>query len=248
MNTVRSQVLDAIRGGLVILMVIYHGAYIAVLTGLSSLELYQGFWWIFPRTIAAGFVAVSGWSLAGKKARGSPFNSFLARAVRLALPALAITVISAVVFRKGFVFFGILHLLAASSILLWPFLGRPVPAIATGLAVMAGGLVLGNQRFDMFYLAWLGFRPAGLYPVDYLPLLPWFAWGLFGAGARELLSRLGTKTYPDSGAKNLRTRKFSVPGMLKPLQYAGRYSLPIYLIHLPALYGLALLLARLIKA
>ena len=35
------------------------------------------------------------------------------RAGRLAIPALAITVISAVMFQKGFVFFGILHLLAA---------------------------------------------------------------------------------------------------------------------------------------
>ena len=238
-TTERSLSLDAIRGALVILMVVYHAAYISVLSGLVNLQLYEGFWWIFPRTIAAGFIAVSGWSLAGKKARGSGFRSFAVRAGRLAVPALAITAISAIMFHKGFVFFGILHLLAAASIMVWPFLGRPVLALATGLAFMAGGLALGGQRFVWPYLAWLGFRPAGLHPVDYLPLLPWFAWCLFGAAAADLAIRYNLAR---GNRIPLRT------ALLRPLAYAGRHSLTIYLIHLPALYGLASLVALLTRS
>lgn len=232
----RSQAVDAIRGLLVILMVIYHAAYMTVLSGLAHFGLYEGFWWIFPRTIAAGFIAVSGWSLARKGVRTSGFKAFLVRAGRLALPALAITVISALLFRKGFVFFGILHLLAASSILAWPFLGRPALAVLTGLAVMGAGLLLGGQRFHWPYLAWLGFRPADLYPVDYLPLLPWFAWCLFGVAAGDLMSRHNHTFDPGTPWQ---------AAILKPLSYLGRHSLGIYLVHLPVLYGLSSLLALL---
>ena len=235
--TQRSMALDAIRGGLVILMILYHAAYIAVMTELAYFELYEGFWWYFPRTIAAGFIAVSGWSLAGKKARGSNFKAFLVRAGRLAIPALVITAISALMFRQSFVFFGILHLLAASSVLVWPFLGRPVLALAAGIAVMGGGIALGGQRFDWPYLAWLGFRPAGLYPVDYLPLLPWFAWCLFGAAARNLILRLA----PWRGLDTASAPQW-LTASLTPLVWVGQHSLGMYLVHLPLLYGLASLL------
>jgi uncharacterized membrane protein len=224
-------------------MILYHAAYVSVLSGLVHFELYEGFWWIFPRTIAAGFIALSGWSLAGKRDRGSGFKAFLVRAGRLAIPALGITVVSAVMFQRSFVFFGILHLLAASSVLVWPFLGRPALALAAGIAVMGGGIALGGQRFDWPYLAWLGFRPASLYPVDYLPLLPWFAWCLFGAAAKDLVLRqvqVGNQDTP------------RVPTWQGPfwgaLVSVGRHSLIIYLAHLPVLYGLASLLALLIRS
>lgn len=236
----RSMTLDAIRGALVILMVFYHAAYIAVLAGLANLELHQGFWWFFPRSIAAGFLAVSGWSLAGKKAKCSVFREFLVRAGRLAIPAMAITVISGIMFGRGFVFFGILHLLAVSSILSWPLLGRPVLALATGCAVMVGGLLLGGLRFDWPYLAWLGLRPAGLYPVDYLPLLPWFAWCLFGAATRDLVFPWWHEGHSPG--------KPWLVAILRPVAWSGRHSLAIYLVHLPALYGLARLIALLSRS
>lgn len=238
----RSLALDAIRGGLVILMILYHTAYLAVMAGLVHIELFEGFWWVFPRTIAASFIAVSGWSLAAKKTRGGIFKTFLVRAGRLAIPALAITAISALMFRQGFVFFGILHLLAAASILAWPFLGRPALALATALVVLGAGLALGGQRFEWPYLAWLGFRPASLYPVDYLPVLPWFAWCLLGTAARDLTLRIAPWQILDSSAAPQGQVFF-----LKPLAWAGRHSLGIYLVHLPALYALVSLLALLTR-
>jgi len=228
----RSIALDAIKGGLVLAMVAYHACYIAVMFGLSGIELYAGFWWVFPRVIAAGFVMVSGWNLAAKKARGGTLRSFARRAGFLGLIALAISAATLPVLGKSFVFFGIIHLLALSSLIAWPLLGRPAAALVTGAACLAAGLALGKLRFDFPWLAWLGFRPAGLYPADYLPLLPWFAFIAFGAAARDLFAgKLATIGQPRSR-----------PAAIRVLAAVGKRSLVIYLAHLPLLYGLGWLL------
>jgi len=237
----RSQTLDIIRGALVVLMVVFHAAYIASMYGLATVDLGSGFWWIFPRGIAAGFVAVSGWSLASKRERGGRLGDYVRRAARLAIPALAVSLVSFVALGRNFVFFGVLHLLAVSSVLAWPLLGRPALALAAGILVFAAGLILGPVRFDWPWLAWLGFRPSGLYPADYLPLLPWFAWVAFGSAARDLASAwLSRRPRPDQAP-------WSPPRALRPLAFLGRHSLWAYLIHLPLLYGLGWLVAMVVS-
>jgi uncharacterized membrane protein len=234
----RSVAIDALKGILVIMMVVYHACYIAVMFKLVRLELYQGFWWLFPRMTAAGFVTVSGWNLAGKKARGARFLDYAKRAGRLGIVAVLISAVTWPVFGKGFVFFGIIHLLAVSTILAYPFLGRPPLAIATAAACTAAGLALGTARFGFPWLAWLGFRPASLHPVDYLPLLPWFAFALSGAAAhdiarRVIAHRLGAKVAPH-------TEPARAVSMLAAI---GKRSLAVYLSHLPLLYGLGWILS-----
>jgi len=246
----RSPGLDALRGAFVLLMIVYHAAYIGVMQGILSLELYTGFWWLFPRAIAAGFIALSGWSLDAKKNAGAPYGYFARRAARLALPALCVSAASLIMFGRGsFVFFGILHALALSSLLAWPLLGRPALALAAALAALAAGLALGPLRFGWPYLAWLGFRPRGLYPVDYLPLLPWFAWTALGAAAHALSGRLSPLLRPprqitlvpsrDTGRNDAHG---AAGRIVTTLAFLGRHSLIIYLAHLPLLFGLALVL------
>ncbi|TFG81884.1 MAG: DUF1624 domain-containing protein, partial [Spirochaetales bacterium] len=228
----------------VLLMIIYHATYVSVLHGLLTIEFFRGFWWVFPRFIAAGFVTLSGWSLSAKNARGGCFRDYARRAAKLAVPALAVSLVSLIMFGKSFVFFGILHLLALSSILAAPLLGRPVIALATGLGALAAGMALGPLRFAWPWLAWLGFRPGELYPVDYLPLLPWFAWICFGASAYDFFGRR-LKTAPEGRSVPISSGKAAFP--LRTVLYLGRHSLIVYLAHLPILYGLAWLAAALFR-
>ena len=224
---------DVIKGALVLLMIFYHACYIAVMFGLSTIDLYHGFWWIFPRFIAASFVTVSGWNLAGKRLRGGTFADSAVRAARLGLVALVISAVTWPVFGTSFVFFGIIHLLALSSILAFPLLGRPALALALGAACLAGGWVLGPMRFAWPWLAWLGLRPATLYPSDYLPLIPWFGFVAFGAAARDIsarANRVGPELSP-----GLRLRP-AAP--IRAVAALGKNSLVVYLVHLPLLYGL----------
>ncbi len=237
--TQRSITLDAIKGGLVLAMIAYHACYVAVMFGLSGIELYRGFWWAFPRAIAAGFISVSGWNLAAKRARGAGFDAFARRAGMLALVALAISAATWPVLGKGFVFFGVIHLLALSSLLAYPLLGRPVAAALTGMALMISGIALAKLRFEFAWLAWLGLRPLDLYPADYLPLAPWFAFIAFGSAARDALrGRLsGDSASPQDQKRQLRPSKVP-PAILRLLAATGRRSLIVYLAHLPLLYGL----------
>lgn len=238
--------LDAIKGSLVLAMIAYHTCYVAVMFGLSDIELYSGFWWVFPRVIAAGFVTVSGWNLAAKRARGTGFKAFARRAGMLALVALAISVATWPVLGKSFVFFGVIHLLALSSLLAYPLLGRPVLATVTGLAFLAAGIALGRFRFDFSWLAWLGLRPAELHPADYLPLAPWFAFVALGAAARDALqsrlSKASASKKTRQAAQNQPPPHLAPFAMLRLLAATGRHSLVVYLAHLPLLYGLGWLL------
>ena len=238
--------LDAIKGSLVLAMIAYHACYVAVMFGLSDIELYSGFWWVFPRVIAAGFVSVSGWNLAAKRARGAGFMAFARRAGMLALVALTISAVTWPVLGKGFVFFGVIHLLALSSLLAYPLLGRPALAAVAALAFLTAGIALGRYRFDFTWLAWLGLRPQALYPADYQPLAPWFAFAAFGAAAGDMLR--GRRWSVPAGRKTrqaselpLRLRE-APPVLLRFLAATGRRSLVVYLAHLPLLYGLGWLL------
>lgn len=234
--TQRSITLDAIKGGLVLAMIAYHACYVVVMFGLSGIELYSGFWWAFPRVTAAGFVSVSGWNLAAKRARGAGFSAFAKRAGMLGLVALAISVATWPVLGQGFVFFGVIHLLALSSVLAYPLLGRPWYAMLAGVACVVAGLALGTPRFDVAWLAWLGLRPSGLHPADYLPLAPWFAFVAFGSAARDFVRT--KRRYP-------RPQK-APTAPVRILAATGRHSLVVYLAHLPLLYAAGWILAVLV--
>ncbi len=220
-------------------MVVYHASYVAVMYTLLAIDIYSGFWWVFPRVIAAGFVCLAGWNLAGKRARGAPFSAFAKRAGMLGLIALVISIATWVALGKSFVFFGVIHLIAVSTLLAYPLLGKPALSALAGAVCMIAGLVLGRYRFDFPWLAWLGFRPQGIFPSDYLPLLPWFAWAAIGAAAADTAARIiGRRETESTHAPKAVREPLKRNWTVNALAFLGRKSLIVYLVHLPLLYGL----------
>lgn len=232
--------IDALRGLALVCMAAYHLTYDLVLFGLVNLAFWEGFWWWFPRCIAAAFVTLAGLSMALRRVRtGAGPKPFLARGLRLAAVASGISAVTWFAFGpRTFVFFGVIHLIAFATLVSYPLADRPAAAAALGAAVLAAGLGLGSRRFPGPALAWLGFRPEGYSPADYLPVLPWYAWFLFGIALAALL-------YPGG------RRRFEPPRLLadsaaaRALAALGRRSLAFYLIHLPVLYGIVWGMAKL---
>jgi uncharacterized membrane protein len=126
--------------------------------------------------------------------------------------------------------FGILHLIGASIILAYPFLGLKLPNVALGAACIATGLYL--HGFHNSWLVWLGTRP-DFFMLDYWPIFPWFGVMLLGVFA-------GNALYGDRG--KLDASPSARPPSVEPLTFLGRHSLLVYLVHQPILLAALLLL------
>jgi len=231
--------IDILRGLALVAMAFYHLMYDLVLFERVRLPFWEGFWWWLPRCVAAVFVLLAGLAQELRRTReGAEYGRFLARGLRLLGVAACVSAVSFLAFGpRSFVFFGVLHLVAFATLVSWPLLGRPAFSAVLGLLVLAAGLALGERRYPGLSLAWLGLRPEGYSPADYLPVLPWYAWFLFGTALAAVLFPKGERRWkPPVFWTN------APPARL--LAWLGRHTLVIYLVHLPALYGLVWVIDR----
>jgi uncharacterized membrane protein len=233
---------DALRGVAIVEMVLYHFIWDLNYFGLFQANLLQGPWQWFARSIATLFIVVMGVSMTLSYTRESQhvgrkllFSKYLLRGGKIFGLGLIITVATYFFIGRGFVIFGILHLLGLSIILAYPFLhvNRWV-SLVVGLLVIGAGIYVDNLVVSFPWLIWLGVKQAGIYMVDYYPVLPWFGLapiGIFG----------GYTLYPQG------IRRFSLPNLadalpIRGLRFLGRHSLLIYVIHQPILIGLLIAL------
>lgn len=222
---------DMARGVGIVAMVVYHFAwdlsffrYIAVDVGAHPL------WVLFARSIAASFLLLVGVSLVLATRRGLRPRPFLRRLAVVAAAAAAVTIATRLAFPQSFVFFGILHAIAVSSVLALPFLKLPVAAVAAAAVFFfAGPSLLAGPAFDAPALWWLGLTSFTPMSNDYVPIFPWFGFVLAGLAAARLALRLAPARGPRPA------RRPAAP--LAALAWAGRRSLVIYLLHQPILFG-----------
>jgi uncharacterized membrane protein len=148
--------------------------------------------------------------------------------------ALAVTLVTFFAFPESYIFFGILHAIAVSSVLALPFLRlHPVLSLIAAAFFLAGPSLFTSPALDAPWLDWLGLGASDPVTNDYVPLFPWFGLTLIGVAACKML-------LPLKDARKLGHWRARGP-LSKTLIWAGRKSLPIYLIHqivlLAALYG-----------
>lgn len=224
----RSPAVDALRGAAVVAMVIYHAAW-----DLSHLQLIETdvarstAWSLFARAIAASFLLLVGFGLVLAHGAGLRRAAFVRRLVLLAAAALAVTAATAFVFPDRYVFFGILHNIALSSLLAVPFLRAPIGAVILGaIAFAALPALVALPVFDEGPLVMLGLGIRLPDTNDYVPVFPWTGFVLGGVAlARAAGPRLARP------ASRLTGR------VQRGLAVVGRHSLAIYLLHQPILFG-----------
>lgn len=186
--------------------------------------------------IAGSFLVLVGGSLVlAQGRRAGWWRSYLARLGRIALAAAVISLATFFLFPGSWIFFGILHCIALSSVLALPALAAPLPLVALAAAlVFAGptfaGLAGAPAVLDAPGLFFLGLGAVVPTTNDYVPLFPWFGFVLSGVAlGRWGLPRLAAAR---AGAWVPRGRI----GRLATT--AGRHSLAVYLVHQPLLLGL----------
>ena len=222
----RAHWLDAARGVAVVAMVIYHFSWNLSHFGAIEVDVaLHPLWRAFAKAIAASFLALAGYGLVLAHGRGVRWRPFLRRLAILGLAALAVSLGSYAVFPESYIFFGILHCIAASSALALAFLRLPWWGLALAAAavfVLPDLVRLESLDAPVFYWTGLGTRVP--FTNDYEPIFPWFAYVLAGMA----LARLDLPPLRPTAASQRPS----------PLETLGRWSLPIYLLHQPVLFGL----------
>lgn len=226
--------IDFLRGVSIILMVGYHLLYdLGEYRGLEKVlvfttDLGRPGWIVAQAFFATVFVVLSGVS-------GTLTRSNVRRGLRLLAVSFLVTAVTFVFDRSSAVWFGILQCLAVSMLLY----GAAFEKAGAAVCAAAGALVLGLGAFmpavkkalavTFDWLLPLGLHSPTFASFDYFPLIPWFGVFLLGAA-------LGKTVYA--------SRRSLLPWRppVTFVNFAGRHSLLIYLVHQPVFMGILYLI------
>jgi uncharacterized membrane protein len=228
----RIDAVDLGRGLAIVGMVAYHLSWdLADFRLVSPLLPFTPPMRLLSHVVASVFLVLVGVSLALAHTHG--FNQrALWRRFGIVAGAAALVTAGSLVFAPGEgIFFGILHCIAAASLVAAPLVTAPAWAsLAAGLAAIAAPFVVHSTLFDPPWLLWLGLGEALPNTLDWYPLLPWAGVVFLGLSLGRAPGAMATLTSPK--------RWRAASGVSRVLCFAGRRSLLIYLLHQPILIGL----------
>lgn len=230
--TPRLDLLDVARGLALLTMAVYHLSWDLAWFRLVDWPVSSGPGWrLFAALIAGSFLFLVGVGLVLAHRRKIQWRKATIRLARIALAAAAISLATHLALGDQYVRFGILHAIAASSLIALPFVRLPVP-VTLGAALLTAALprLLPGVLGDSPWLLWTGLTLSPPAAVDYVPLLPWLAPVLLGVAATRLA--LARPSLIDSLGRWQTHARWS-----RLAAFAGRHSLIVYLLHQPALYA-----------
>ena len=225
----RLPIIDGLRGVAIVAMIVYHFSWDLTFFSLADIPLLTSPFWLSMRTsIVSAFLGIAGLSLVLATAHGFDRRRYFRRLALVAGCAAIITVATYFAIPDAFIFFGILHCIALSSVLGLVFVRLPaIVLVGLGLTCWFAPYYLADPVFDQPWWRWLGLMTYEPRSNDYVPLLPWFGVFLIGMAVGR-----GFAFRRQSVAAIAR---LPVPGLLR---WSGRNSLAIYMVHQPILIGL----------
>jgi len=230
----RLPVVDLARGVAIAQMIAYHFCYDLNFFSWIHVALTRDAPWIAWRTaIVTQFLFLAGVSLSlratseGSRSWSSP--RFWKRWAQIAACAALVSVASWWIFGPRWIWFGVLHFVAAAQLLLLGAsrLGRATLALA--FAVLGAGTLLRFAAFDTNALSWIGFAPTKPHTEDFVPLFPWLGVVLLGMGLADV--------WQNSDARWAQSLRRSSARGWRGLELLGRWPLTVYMLHQPLLFG-----------
>ena len=237
MNKKRYYLVDSFRGVALLFMLLYH-----TLWDLSAMFNKAPAWftptvdYLLQRTTAILFLSISGFSFGlGRR----HFKS----AMRTLAGGVIVAVATYIFMPRAAAYFGVLVFLASCTLFMIPLrflLDRISPYITAPVSLILF-ILLENLRkgyigflqfrlkmptslYKNLFTAYLGFPPKGFSSLDYFPIFPWIFLFIFGYAVYKMISdknRLNRLTSP----------------RIPPLEWLGRHTFFIYLIHQPLILG-----------
>jgi uncharacterized membrane protein len=232
----RYEAVDALRGVAMVWMTAFHFCFDLQHFGYLQANFYNDPFWTWQRVaIVSLFTFCAGVGQAIAVNQGQTPARFWKRWLQIAGCALLVTIGSYFMYPQSFIYFGILHGMAAMLIVvrffapsgLWLWIGA---AAAIALAQMAAAFHAAWPALEILNtpaLNWLGLISRKPVTEDYAPLLPWIGVMLWGLAVGQWV---------------LRTRpqwlQMRIAPATRPLVWLGRRSLSYYMVHQPVLIGL----------
>lgn len=223
----RLQKLDILRAIALIGMVVFHFSWdLAYFRYISADTIANGWLTDLAHIVASSFLFLSGFSLYLAHSNGINWHAFTRRFIAIIFAAGLVSLATFYILPDNFIYFGILHEIALTSFVGLLFLRMPwLINVILAAAVFYAPNFLPPVYGNIFL--WLGLNPAPPSTFDYVPFFPWFSAGLLGLTLAQLMDKLNVLSLLQAGIK---------PNFLnRMLQWFGRHTLLIYLIHQPIL-------------
>ena len=247
----RIRILDMLRGIAVLAMIVYHFVYdLGDFGYVNMITVVNGYWKLFAQSIGSSFLFVSGLSFWVMASGGISWPKFSKRLTILIAAALLISLVTYQVNPNTFIFFGILHLLAACSLFGVLIYRLPVLILlAFGLALLFLPEYFQTSNyynpvlFEKKYLSWTGLYDGKTGSVDFYGFMPWSSAFIFGLASCKIF----VKPRRTSSLSPLSFKEEKANFSVSTILWIGRNSLIVYLIHQPLLIGIILSFQKLFE-
>ena len=224
----RLQSVDVYRGLALVAMAAYHACWDLNYYGLIEVGIGVDPLWIsLQRAILTAFLLLAGAGLTLAHAGGIRWRAFWRREAVLVAAALAVSTGTWFLFGDDLAYFGVLHMIALGSLLALPIVVAPLWAgILAAVVALALPALYSSDAFDPRWLNWIGFFKTTPETADLVPVFPWLGVMLIGVLGMRLLRNAPAFAW-SSANRGVRL-----------LAFAGRWSLIVYLVHQPLLFGI----------
>ncbi len=135
---------------------------------------------------------------------------------------MVITVVTYILYPKNYVFFGVLHCIATTSFVGVIFVNRPKLSLVLCVVFVISDMIFQPTLIPIS--KWLGVTS-----IDYIPFYPWFGVVLLGIYLEFI------QFHKISLKRN---------AFIRSMEFMGKHSLKIYLLHRPILFGTVFLLHK----
>lgn len=255
--------IDEARGITLISMILYHFMWDLIYIAGIRADWYDGpVGRVWQQSICITFILISGFCFnLGRHHLKRHLTVFLAGAL--------VTAVTLIVMPENRIVFGVLTFLGSAGLIMILIdkvhvrLEKKLDVITLNLTMVIGSLLLFLAFYNVYdrfinlgffkidlpaylykgYLAtYIGFADPTFYSTDYFSLIPWMFLFMVGYYLYRVLAAIKNKKKDDSLLSMLKGKKI-IPSM----DFLGRNSLLVYLLHQPVLYAVTLLVIEIKK-